>query len=269
MARSAFRIGQRVGKYKLRRRLGHGGSAEVFSALDTVEGISVALKIPEATRDAVEDCRQEIRILSRLCHPNVLSIKNADVVDGRLVIAFPLGVESFDERLTRRISLTRALDYGEQFLRGLAHAHSRKVLHRDVKPENMIIFEDGQLKLADFGAGRASARTRQGTSVGTIGYMAPEQALGRTSTRSDVFSAGLVLYRLTTGHLPDWPFDWPGPGRDRLRRLTPEWGDFLQRALAVQERRRFADAERMLTAFEKVVPAMLAKASRSAKKKKR
>jgi hypothetical protein len=137
-------------------------------------------------------------------------------------------------------------------LDGLAHAHEHRVMHCDLKPENFLLFEDGQVRLGDFGIARISWSTRAASidASGTLGYMAPEQAMGKPSFRSDVFSMGLVLYRLFSGELPEWPYAWPLPGLGRLRRrLPPAAVEVLRRALNVDERRRFKDAVRLRQAF--------------------
>lgn len=246
------RVGQRLGKYRLRRRVATGGFATVYEAFDTLERKSVALKVPLGEKLAPEvkaDFEKEIHISARLDHPNILSVKTADVIDGVLTIAYPLGERSLADRLSRRMSVRTALNYAEQLIEGLAYAHSNRVIHCDVKPDNLILFEDGNLRLGDFGLAKQSVRTMQASSSGTLGYVAPEQAMGRPSARSDVFSAGLIIYRMLTGKLPDWPYDWPPPAYDRLRRNAPHMVDFLRRALEVPARKRYRDAEDMLEAF--------------------
>jgi serine/threonine-protein kinase len=249
-----------VGKYRLLRRLARGGFGDVFEAQDTLEGRSVALKISmvSATEPSgFHDFKREIQINARLEHPYILQIKNADIIDQLLVIAQPLGVESLDDRLTRRISLQNALVWSRQLLQALAHAHERHVIHCDVKPDNLILFSDGTIKLADFGLAKLGATTIYGSSSGTVGFMAPEQAMGRPSARSDVFSAGLVIYRMLTGSLLEWPFVWPGPGVARLRKLHPSVAPFLARAVEVPARRRYSDGANMLEAFEPIAEAIL------------
>ncbi len=247
------RGGQRLGKYRIRKRLASGGFADVYRAHDTVEGVDVALKIP--LRDHVEPglldaFRHEARMATRLEHPNILPLKNADEIDGHFVIAYPLGEGALFDRLVRRISLPLVLSYAEQLLRALAHAHEHRVIHCDVKPENLILFEQGErLRLADFGLAKIAANTISASASGTIGYMAPEQAMGRPSARSDVFSAALVIYRMLTGTLPQWPFDWPPPGHERLARRVPELSDVLKRAMQIDARRRYRDAGQMLVAY--------------------
>ena len=247
-----IRVGQRLGKYKLKRRLARGGFAEVFEAYDTLERVSVALKVPHGGKldpELRSDFEREIHVSARLDHPNILTLKNADFFDGCLAIAYPMGERSLDDRLAYRMSIRNALSYAEQLLEALAYAHEHRVIHCDVKPDNLILFEDGTLRLGDFGLAKHSVRTLQASSSGTLGYMAPEQAMGRPSARSDVFSAGLIIYRMLSGKLPDWPYKWPMPGLDRIRRGAPDMIPFLQRALQVETRRRYRDGSHMLTAF--------------------
>ena len=111
--------GQKIGKYKLKSRLANGPYATVFRALDTLEGVHVALKIPHkglVTKESLDDFSREVRLCAKLDHPNILRLKSADFIDGHLVIALPLGEESLEERLARRLSLSSALDLGEQLL---------------------------------------------------------------------------------------------------------------------------------------------------------
>ena len=260
-----LRVGQRLGKYRLKRRLARGGFADVFEAFDTLEHVPVALKVPLAERlDAAQraDFEREIRISARLEHPNILPLKNADYVDGLLAIAYPMGERNLNDRLAYRLSVKNALELAEQMLMALAHAHERRVIHCDVKPENLILFADGTLRLADFGLAKHSARTLQASSSGTVGYVAPEQAMGRPSARSDVFSAGLIVYRMLAGVLPEWPYRWPLEGHARLRRTAPDLVPFLQRALQLDARRRFRNAVQMLSAFRVAKKATLRRLER-------
>ena len=247
---------QNIGKYRIEKRLALGGFAAVYRAYDTIEGIRVALKVPHdehITTDALRTFRNEARLVARLDHPNVLPIKDASIIDDRFVIASPLGQATLLERWQRRMTMQKRLELVRQMLAGVAHAHERKIIHCDIKPENFILFPNNRLRLADFGIARIARRTIQGSGSGTVGYMAPDQAMGRPSLRSDVFSLGLLIYRLITGHLPEWPFEWPLQGHARLRRATSsEFVAFLQKALELNPRRRFADAAEMLAEFELV-----------------
>jgi DNA-directed RNA polymerase subunit RPC12/RpoP len=117
----------------------------------------------------------------------------------------------------------------------------------------MILFPGNQLKLADFGIAKIATRTVSASGSGTVGYIAPEQALGKPSFRSDVFSMGLIIYQMLTNRLPEWPFEWPPPGYEVLRRKASS--DFIavvKRAMHINARKRYANAGEMLSAFERV-----------------
>ena len=252
--RKGLRAGSRLGKYRIVRRIGQGGYADVYQARDTVEGVDVALKLPLPTlgSDQLQEFRREARMVARLEHPNILPLKNADMIDGRFVIAYRLGEQALSDRIDRRVALRTALDWCEQMLEGLAYAHEHNVIHCDVKPDNLILFPDGTLKLTDFGIARVAARTVLASVIaGTVGYMSPEQAMGQPSAKSDVFSAGLVMLKLLTGKVPVWPFEWPPPGIERLHRSVRELLPVLERALQVEARRRYRDAGQFLAAFVK------------------
>jgi serine/threonine protein kinase len=135
----------------------------------------------------------------------------------------------------------------------MAHAHAHKIIHCDIKPENFILFPGNQLKLADFGFAKLNLRTLKASGSGTIDYIAPEQAMGRPQFQSDVFSLGLVIYRLLSGRLPEWPFEWPQKGHDQLvARVRPELVEVLKNAIQLDPRKRYRDAVQMQAAFAKV-----------------
>ena len=251
-----IRANQRLGKYKIIRRLGEGGFASVYRALDTVEGQHVALKILQPqylSANLLDEFRHEVRIAARLKHPHILPLKNADMIGNHFVMVFPLGKESLADRLSRRISTTTAMVYLGQLLEAVSHAHEQRVIHCDIKPDNLIIVEDGDLLLSDFGIAKVAVRTVYGSGSGTVGFVAPEQAMGKPTFRSDVFSIGLIGYRMLSGIWLEWPFDWPPTGIHRVRsRVHPDLVDLLRRSLAVDQKKRFRDATQMLAAFERV-----------------
>lgn len=250
---SKLRVRQKLGKYRLERRLGIGGFSAVFQAMDTIEGIRVALKIPHASlinSQTMEEFRNEVRLVARLDHPNILPLKDASFVDGQFVIAFRLGERTLDDRLRRRMAVTTALDLAEQMLDGVAYAHRMNIIHCDIKPENMILFPQNRLCLTDFGIAKVAQRTISGSGTGTVGYMAPEQAMGKPSTRSDVFSLGLIIWRMLAGEWPEWPYQMPLPGVAKVRRKChPDLIKVLLRSLDANPRKRFRDADQMLGAF--------------------
>ena len=257
----ALKARQRLGKYRIEARLAAGGFAEVFRAYDTVEGIRVALKVAYdhvVTGETLERFRKEVRLVAALDHPRILSLKTADIIEGHFVMVTALGIESLEDRLGRRISMRTVLDFGEQMLDALAFAHERRIVHCDLKPDNLILFPGNMLRLSDFGIARVAQRTLAASGSGTLGYMAPEQAMGRPSARSDVFSAGLILYRMMTGVLPEWPYQWPFQGLERIRkRFHPGIERLLRKALEVDPRKRFQDAVEMLAAYRAVMPRAL------------
>ena len=250
--------GQRLGKYRLVRRVAEGGYGEVWRAHDTVEDVPVALKLPLPEKDGTilaGPMLREIRTIVRLKHPNIIPVRNADIIDGRLTLVTDLASGSLDD-LPKPVPVRRSFSITAQVLSALAHAHRHKVIHRDVTPGNIFLFPNGRVLLGDFGIAKevlGSTDTTQNT--GTQGYAAPEQMFGRPTYASDCFSAALVLYECLTGALPRWPFVWPLPRAVRLaRRVSPAVADFLRRALAVDERERFANASEMLEALGRAAP---------------
>ncbi|MDH4282204.1 MAG: serine/threonine protein kinase [Myxococcales bacterium] len=256
----ALKARQMLGKYRIRRRIGAGAFATVYEAYDTIEGVPVALKIPhldQLDEESLNAIHREVRLTARLEHDGILPLRNAMMIDGFFVIATPLGEHALTERLRYRLGPKTALAYTDQLLDALAYAHEERIIHCDIKPDNVIIFPDGRVRLADFGIAKVALRTRtiMGSGQGTVGYIAPEQAMGKPSFRSDVFSMGLLIYRMFAGELPAWPFDWPLPGAERLRRtVSRDFIRFIRRAIEVRDRRRFRDGVQMQRAFEAVAP---------------
>jgi len=259
----ALKARRMLGKYRIRRRIGDGAFATVYEAYDTIEGIAVALKVPHLDhleKDSLSAIHREVRLTARLEHENILPLRNAMMIDGYFVIATPLGEQTLTDRLRYRLGPKTALSYTEQLLDALAYAHEVRVIHCDIKPDNVILFSEGQARLADFGIAKVALRTRtiMGSGQGTVGYIAPEQAMGKPSFRSDVFSMGLLIYRMFAGELPAWPFDWPLPGAERLRRtVSRDFISFLRRSIEVHERKRFRDGVQMQKAFQAVAPRAL------------
>jgi serine/threonine-protein kinase len=196
--------------------------------------------VAEVGRDAVE---REARIASRLVHPHIVAVRNADWVDGRFVLATDLAQRNLADYAGARRSARVGLEVIRQVASGLAYAHSQRLLHRDVKPENILIFADGRAALADFGVSRlAMGTTRTYSEAGTIGYMAPEQAYGRPSFASDVFSLGVIAYETLTGVLLRWPFSWPPEGYARFAAKVPEpIRKVLEEAAQFEPRKRHPD----------------------------
>jgi serine/threonine-protein kinase len=256
MAALRLRRGTRLGKYRLERPLGEGAFAAVWRARDTVENRPVALKIVDPAqvaewgRDAIA---HEARIATRLSHPNIVAVRNADWIDGHFVLATDLAERSLADYAGARRSGELALRVVRDVAAGLAHAHAQGILHRDVKPENVLIFSDRRAALADFGVSRfAPGAAVTVTDAGTFGYVAPEQAYGRPRLASDVFSLGLIACELLSGRLPTWPFEWPPAGHPRfLARVPPQLRPVLRKAAAFDPRHRYPDAVALHRALER------------------
>ncbi len=251
-----LRARQRLGKFRIERRLSNGPIAEVYQAYDTIHGIRVALKVPHpSAMDEVflADFKREARLAPLLEHPNILPIRDASFIDGRFVIVMPLGERSLGERMQRRMAVATAMDLTEQMLAAVSHAHDCKVIHCDIKPDNFILFDDNTLRLTDFAFSKLALRTIKASGSGTVGYLAPEQALGRPMLQSDVFSLGLVIYELFTGYLPEWPYQWPPAGHARLKgKLKPSLIPWLRRALEFRPKDRFQSAISMYREFRRL-----------------
>ncbi len=211
-------IGKKLGRYEILTKLGAGGMGEVYRARDLSLGREVALKIlPEDVRedaDRLQRFEQEARAASALNHPNIVTIFDIGHSDGIQYIAMEL-IEGHTLRsmLGRPLLTKRALAIAAQAAEGLAKAHSIGIVHRDLKPENLMVTRDGFLKILDFGLAKlheldpllasdapTEPATRPGVLLGTVGYMSPEQAKGRSiDFRSDQFSCGTILYEMATG----------------------------------------------------------------------
>ena len=201
------------GRYSVERILGHGGMATVYLAQDSDLERPVAVKVlgePLALDEAfVERFRREARTAAQLSHPNIVQVYDTGEEDGRIfiVMEFVEG-EGLDAMLGRdgRVPPERARELGLQVCSALHYAHGKGVVHRDVKPGNLLLRTDGVVKVADFGIARpaqATQLTEAGTVLGTAAYLPPEIARGEPATeRSDIYSLGAVLYELFTGRPP-------------------------------------------------------------------
>ncbi len=242
----------RLGKYLLDKRLGEGAYAQVWRARDTVEGHVVALKLvlPEGIEDMGADrVVREARVASHLDHANVLPVLNADWIDDYFALATRLCKHSLDEHRPAKRSPATALKILTDVAAGLAHAHERGVLHRDIKPENILIDDDGTALVSDFGFARWHEEKTL-TQCGTLGYMAPEQAYGKATPASDVFSWGLVAYELLSGALPSWPFEWPLVQNERfIKRVPPPYRPVIRTAIAFNPGDRYPSAVALLEAL--------------------
>jgi len=201
------------GRYRLEAKLGSGGMSTVYLARDQTLDRPVAVKVMHREMseqpDQLERFRQEARSVAKFSHPNVVSVIDAGEDGGHPYIVFEY-IEG--ETLKQRISRNGALDpqeaiaYAIEIGRGLSVAHARNMVHRDIKPQNILIDAEGRAKLTDFGISRQleqDGMTATGRVLGTTDYVAPEQAMGRkVDPRTDVYSLGVVLYEMLVGQVP-------------------------------------------------------------------
>jgi serine/threonine-protein kinase len=201
-------------RYELEELVGTGGMSSVYRARDRLLERHVALKIlhphHSSDEDFVQRFRKEARLVAQLSHPNIVTVIDRGDDGGRQFIVFEyVEGENLKEVVTREgpLPLRRVLELALQIGRGLAFAHSQGLVHRDVKPQNVLMNGDDQAKVTDFGIARSIdvdvGVTQTGTVLGTSAYIAPEQASGGDITpQTDVYSLGVVLYELLTGEVP-------------------------------------------------------------------
>ncbi|MDQ3888954.1 MAG: protein kinase [Actinomycetota bacterium] len=269
-----MKVGEVVaGRYELEALLGAGGMSSVFRARDRVLERTVALKIlheqHSRDREYVERFRREARAIARLSHPNIVTVIDRGEFEGRQYIVFEyVSGETLKERVERegRLPVAHALALAHQIARGLAFAHENGVVHRDVKPHNVLVDEDGTAKVTDFGVARweegADTLTEAGTVLGTGDYLAPEQALGQEATeRSDQYSLGVVLYELLAGEVPyagesvvavaAKHVHQPVPSILAARPgVSPRIDALIRRAMAKPPEDRFPSLDAMIAALE-------------------
>jgi serine/threonine-protein kinase len=201
------------GRYRLEARIGSGGMSTVYRALDETLQRQVAIKLMNrevaTDSDQLERFRREARAVAQLSHPHVVGVIDAGEDSGRpyIVLEYVDG-ETLKDRIRRlgRLPITEAVAYAIEIARALGAAHARHIVHRDVKPQNVLIDEEGRAKVTDFGIARTldeDGLTADGRVLGTTDYVSPEQALGQAVTgQSDLYSLGIVLYEMLTGDVP-------------------------------------------------------------------
>jgi serine/threonine-protein kinase len=201
------------GRYRLEARIGSGGMSTVYRALDETLERQVAIKLMNrevaSDSDQLERFRREARAVAQLSHPHIVGVIDAGEDDGRpyIVLEYVEG-ETLKDRIRRlgRLPVAEAVAYSIEIARALGAAHARHIVHRDVKPQNVLIDEEGSAKVTDFGIARTleeDGLTADGRVLGTTDYVSPEQALGQHVTgQSDLYSLGVVLYEMLTGEVP-------------------------------------------------------------------
>jgi eukaryotic-like serine/threonine-protein kinase len=207
-------VGEKIaGRYEVQELVGHGGMSSVYKAHDSLLERNVALKVLHeqysADEDFVERFKREARSVAQLQHPNIVTVIDRGEAEGRQYIVFEyIDGENLKELVVRkgRLDVREALEIALEVARGLAFAHQNGIIHRDVKPQNVLLNGDGKAKVTDFGIARSldvDGMTQTGTVLGTSNYIAPEQASGnRVDAHSDVYALGAVLYELLAGEVP-------------------------------------------------------------------
>jgi eukaryotic-like serine/threonine-protein kinase len=272
------------GRYSILSRIGSGGMAEVYCAQDLQLGRRVALKLLHrrfsADPDFVERFRREASAAAGLQHPHVVGVFDRGEWDGTYYIAMEyLEGRSLKEIVSSEgpLAPARAIDIVVQILRAARFAHQRGVIHRDLKPHNVIVDDEGRAKVTDFGIARAGASdmTETGSIMGTAQYLSPEQAQGHAvSAKSDLYAIGILLYELLTGRVP---FEGDSPVTIALKQVSEapvppsaynpavpqELDAVVLRALEKDPDDRFADAEEFITALQSVRAALTVPAGQS------
>ena len=202
------------GRYRLDARIGAGGMSMVFRAFDTVLEREVAIKLMHsdiaADADQLERFRREARAVAQLNHPHVVGVIDAgeDGQGGAFIVLEYIQGETLKDRIRRhgRLPVPEAIAYAIEIARALGAAHQQGIVHRDVKPQNVLIDEEGTAKVTDFGIARTldqEGLTADGRVLGTTDYVSPEQALGGdVNGQSDLYSLGIVLFEMLTGDVP-------------------------------------------------------------------
>jgi serine/threonine-protein kinase len=210
--------GQTLGKYKILAPLGSGGFGTVYLAQDTWIDKKVAIKVPHRQGLDFGELLHEPRLLASVSHPNIVSITTAEKQENLffIVMEYVQG-ETLENLIAEQGSLdvNRSLDFTCQICNAVDHAHRQGVIHRDLRPANVLVTENDMLKVADFGTSRFLEIAAHGTTViGSPPYMAPEQFQGKAVFASDIYSLGVTMYQMLTGVLP---YDTPAPADlDRL-----------------------------------------------------
>jgi eukaryotic-like serine/threonine-protein kinase len=254
------------GRYRIVRKLGTGGMANVYLAEDEVLGRRVAIKILDDRHAGddqfIERFRREAKNAASLSHPNIVSIYDRGEAEGTYYIA----MEYLDGRSLKELIVARgpapvnvAIDYARQILAAIRFAHRHGIVHRDIKPHNVLVDAEGRLKVTDFGIARAgtSQMTEAGSIIGTAQYLSPEQARGApVDQTSDLYSVGVVLYELLTGVVPfsgDTPVEiamkhlssTPEPPSAKRADIPRDLDMVVLRALAKDPADRYQSAEEM------------------------
>ena len=277
-------MSERIGKYQIEELIGRGGMGTIFKAHDPVLDRPVALKVISSELEVTDELRarffREAQACARMSHPNIVTVYDMGEDNGRLFFVMEL---LNGEELRRFIAQRRVLALEDklaimvQVCDGLHYAHQKGVVHRDIKPGNIFLLHNGQVKILDFGiaqiADTEAGLTRTGLIMGTLRYVAPEQVRGRADYRSDIYSVGAVFYEflsLRPPFLGDDPMhlleqlrtEVPPPLNELDSGIPVELAVIVDRAMRKDPQERFADLEQMRTELERVQQGLVQEAQR-------
>ena len=273
-----------IGKYRVLDEIAAGGQGAVYRAFDPSTGMIVAVKVPHAhllsSEDGVERFRREASMIQALDHENIVKIFDVGESDGLYYICLEFIPQSRDKliELTGALPVERAVALAIGISEGIGQAHSQGIIHRDIKPQNVLLTPQGIPKVTDFGIARGemlSTMTSTGAMMGTPSYMSPEQANGkRADSRSDVYSLGCLLYQLLSGEVPfsgDTPLailrrhvDEPHtPIKTVEPSVTEGVASCVEKAMEKDPSKRFEDSNVFATALRQAMPQATADISES------
>ena len=254
--------GQSLGKYKIVAPLGSGGFGTVYLAQDTWIDKKVAIKVPHRQGLDFGELLREPRLLASVSHPNIVAITTAEKQENVffIVMEYVQG-ETLENLIAAKgyLDLNRALDFTCQICNAVDHAHTQGVIHRDLRPANVLVTENDMLKVADFGTSRFLEIAAHGTTViGSPPYMAPEQFHGKAVFASDIYSLGVTMYQMLTGVMP---YQTPAPAdleklmkgelitppRTRNAKIPAKINDIVMKAVAPDVKNRYQNAGDLLS----------------------
>jgi serine/threonine protein kinase len=264
--------GQTLGKYRILSPLGSGGFGTVYLARDTWLDKQVAIKVPHRQNLDFSELLREPRLLASVNHPNIVAITTAEKQDDIFFIVMEyVPGQTLESVLEAEgpLDLPRALDFTVQIANAVDHAHKQGVIHRDLRPANVLVSDTGVVKVADFGTSRFLEIAAHGTTViGSPAFMAPEQFQGKAVFASDLYSVGVTMYQMLTGELP---YDPPPPSQlgrlltgelvtpPRLKNpiIPRRLNDIVMKALAPQVADRYTRASDLLDDLLAAKPVIL------------